>query len=76
MNKEVAKSCLGWEGINNKIQIAKFMTKKCRLSVIAEYAPVEPCRTLWTPDGNISDWDKFYLQLQEQEQMEWSQAEI
>ena len=31
MNKEAAKSCLGWEGINNRILIAHFMTKKFRV---------------------------------------------
>ena len=33
MNKEAAKFCLRWEGINNRILIAPFMTKKLRLSV-------------------------------------------
>ena len=41
MNKEAAKSCLGWEGINNRMLIDHFMTKKCKLSVIVVYAPVE-----------------------------------
>ena len=27
MNKEAAKSCLGWECINNRILIAHFITK-------------------------------------------------
>ena len=57
MSKESAKSCLGWEGINNRILMAHFMTKKFRVSVIVVYAPVEPT------DGDTSD---FYLQLQEQ----------
>ena len=60
MNKEAAKSCLGWEGINNRILIAHFMTKKFRVSVIVVYAPIEPT------DGDTSDSDEFYLQLQEQ----------
>ena len=60
MNKEAARSCLGWLGINNRILIAHFMTKKFRVSVIAVYAPVEPT------DGDTSDSDEFYLQLQEQ----------
>ena len=60
MNKEAAKSCFGWEGINNRILIAHFMTKKFRVSVIVVYAPVEPT------DGDTSDSDEFYLQLQEQ----------
>ena len=38
MNKEATKSCLGWEGINNRKIIAHFMTKKFRVSVI-----VVPC---------------------------------
>ncbi|XP_065557833.1 craniofacial development protein 2-like [Artemia franciscana] len=59
MNKEAAKSCLGWEGSNNKIRIAYFKTKKFRLSVIVVYAPVE------LTDGVTSD-SEFYLQLQEQ----------
>jgi len=42
MNKEAAKSCLGWEGINNRIPIAHFMTKKLRVLIIVVYAPVEP----------------------------------
>ena len=36
------------------------MTKKLRVSVIVVYAPVEPT------DGDASDSDKFYFQLQEQ----------
>ena len=32
MNKEAAKSFLGWESINNAILIAYFMTKKFRVS--------------------------------------------
>ena len=28
MNKKAVKSCLGWEGINIRILIAHFMTKK------------------------------------------------
>ena len=60
MNKEADKSCLGWEGINNRILIAHFMTKKFRVSVIVVYAPVEPT------DGDTSDSDEFYLQLQDQ----------
>ena len=60
MNKEAAKSCLGWEGINNIILIAHFMTKKFRVSAIVVYAPVKPT------DGVTSDSDEFYLQLQEQ----------
>ena len=55
MNKEDAKSCLGWEGINNRILIAHFMTKKIRVSVIAVCAPDEPT------DGDTSDSDRFYL---------------
>ena len=60
MNKEAAKSYLGLQGINNRILIAHFMTKKFRVSVIVVYAPVEPT------DGDTSDSDEFYLQLQEQ----------
>ena len=37
INKEAAKSCLCWEGINNRILIAHFMTKKFRVSVIVVY---------------------------------------
>ena len=60
MNKEGAKSCLGWESINNRILIVHFITNKFRLSVIVVYAPVEPT------DGDTSDSDEFYLQLREQ----------
>ena len=42
MKKEAAKSCLGWEGINNRILIAHFMSIKFRISVIVVYASVEP----------------------------------
>ena len=45
MNKEAAESCLGLEGINNRILIAHFMTKKFRVLVIVVYAPVEPTST-------------------------------
>ena len=53
-------SCLGWEGINNRILIAHFMTKKFRVLVIVLYASVE------LTDGDTSDSDEFYLQIQEQ----------
>ena len=59
-NKEAVKSCLGWVGATNRIPIAHFMTNKFRVSVIVVYAPVEPT------DGETSDSDEFYLQLQEQ----------
>jgi len=39
MNKEAAKSCLGWEGIYNRMLVAHFTTKKCKLSVYAAVAP-------------------------------------
>ena len=62
MNKEqeAIKCCLGWEDISNRIVIAHFDTKKLRVSVVAVYIPVEPT------DGDTSDSDKFYLQLQEE----------
>ena len=60
MDKEAAASCLGWEGINNRILIAHFMNKNFRVSVTAVYPPVK------LTDGDTSDSDKFYLQLQEQ----------
>ena len=53
MNKEAAKSCLGSEGINNRILIAHFMTKKLRLSVIVVYTSVEPI------EGDTSESDIF-----------------
>ena len=34
MHNETAKSSEGWKGINNRILIAHFMTKKFRVSVI------------------------------------------
>ena len=40
MNKEATKSCLGWGGINNRILIAHFVTKKFRVSVIVVCAPL------------------------------------
>ena len=40
MNKEAAKSCLGWKGIDNRILIAHFMTKKFR---IISYSIICPC---------------------------------
>ena len=58
MNNESAKSCLGWEGINNRILIAHFLTKRFR-GLIA-YAPLGPT------DGSTSGSDEFYLQLQEE----------
>ena len=60
MNMEAAKSCLGLEGINNRILIAHFMTKKIGVSVIVLYAPVEPI------ERDTSESDDFYLLLQEQ----------
>ena len=56
MNKEVAKSYLGWEGINNRILIAHFMTKKLRVSVIVVYAPVEPTDGDTRDSETISEW--------------------
>ena len=44
MNKAAAKSHLGWEGIDNRILFAQFMTKKIRISDIGVYVPVEPNR--------------------------------
>ena len=54
MNKEAAKSCLGWESFNDRILIAHFITKKFRGSVIVVYAPVKPT------DEDARDWDEFY----------------
>ena len=34
MNKEAAKSCLGWEGFHNRILIVHFMTYLFRVSVV------------------------------------------
>ena len=42
LSKKAAKSCLGWKGVNNRILITHFMTKKFRVSVKVVYAPVEP----------------------------------
>ena len=47
----IGKSCLGWEDINNRILVAHFMTKKCKVSVTVFYAPVE----LTDEDSNDSD---------------------
>ena len=60
MNREAAKSCFGWEGINNRILIAHFMIKKFWISVITVNAFVEPT------DGDTSDSDEYYIQLQDQ----------
>ena len=60
MNKEAAKSCLGWEGINNRILIAHFMTKKFRVSVIVVYAPVNQLTEILVTQMN------FTYMLQEQ----------
>ena len=60
MNKEAAKSCLGREGINNRILIANIMTKIFKILVIIVYVPIGPT------DGDTSDSEEFYLQLQEQ----------
>ena len=54
VSKEPAKSCLGWECINNRIPIAHFMIKKFRVSGIVVYAPVEPT------DRDTRDSDGFY----------------
>ncbi|XP_065575210.1 uncharacterized protein LOC136036808 [Artemia franciscana] len=53
MNKEAAKSFLGWEGLNNRILIAHFMIKKFRVSVIVVYVPVE------LNDSDTCDSDEF-----------------
>jgi len=60
INKEAAKSCLGWEGIDNRMLVAYFRTQMSSVSVTVLYAPVE------LTDGISSDSDEFYLQLQEQ----------
>ena len=56
MNKEATESCLGWEGNNNRILVAHFTTKKCRVSIIVAYTPTEPT------DGDSSESYEFYLQ--------------
>ena len=58
MKKEAAKSCLGWEGINNIILISYFTTKKFRVSAKVVYAYVKPT------DGDTSDSDEFYLVIE------------
>jgi len=64
MNKEAANSCLGWKGFDNRILISSNSsynrTKRFRVSLTVVYAPVE------LTDGDTSDSDEFYLQLQEQ----------
>ena len=55
--KEAAKSCLGWENINNRILVVHFMTKSFRVSGIALYAPVKPT------DRDTIDSGEFYLKL-------------
>ena len=60
MINAAAKSCLGWEGINNRILFAHFMTYKFRVSVTVVCVPVQPT------DRDTSDSDEFYLQLREQ----------
>ena len=57
--KKYVKSCLVWDGIDNKMLVAHFMTKNCRVVVIAVFAPVE------LTDGVSSDSDKFYVLLNE-----------
>ena len=51
VNKKAAKSCLGWEGINNLLLVSHFMTKKFRVSVIVVYAPV----------GRLTEWLRWIL---------------
>ena len=46
--------------MTKKILIAHFITKKCRISAIVAYSPVE------LTDGDTSDSDELYLQLEEQ----------
>ena len=58
MNKEAAKSCLGWVGINNTMLVAHFIISNFRESVIVVYAPIEPI------DIEITTSNEFYLQLQ------------
>ena len=53
MNRDAAKSCLGWIGIDNIILIAHIMTKNFKVSVIVVYAPVEPS------EGYTSDSNEF-----------------
>jgi hypothetical protein len=57
VKKEAAKSCLAWKGINNRMLVAHFTTKKCKLSVTAVYAVVAPT------DREIHDTNEFYLKL-------------
>ena len=59
MNKEAAKSFLSWEGVNNRMLVAHFMTKKCRVSIIVVYALVG------LTGGDSSNSDKFYVYLHE-----------
>jgi len=59
MNKEASKSHIGWKGINSRILVARFITKKCMVSVIYVYAPVESI------DRESSDTYELDLQLLE-----------
>ena len=49
VNNEAVKSCLEWEGINNTMLVANFMSNKCWVSAIVVYDPAEPV------DGDSSD---------------------
>ncbi|XP_065579614.1 uncharacterized protein LOC136039643 [Artemia franciscana] len=60
INKEAAKACFALKGTSTRTLITHFTTKKFRVSVIVVYAPLEPT------DGEKSDSDEFYLQLQEE----------
>ncbi|XP_065565846.1 uncharacterized protein LOC136030704 [Artemia franciscana] len=55
MDKEAAQPNLGGEGINNRIPIAHFMTKKFRVSIVVACSPFEPT------DGDTSDSNEFYF---------------
>jgi len=54
MIQEASKSCLGWGDIISRMLVAHLWLKKCRVTVIVEYAPVKPV------DGDSSDSDEFY----------------
>ena len=54
MNKKGVKSCLGWEGINNRILIDHFMTKRLGVSVILVYGPVGPIAEMLVTQINFT----------------------
>ena len=57
MNKNAAKSLIGWNPVNDRIITARFQSKHTKITLIQVYAPTE--------NSDEEEKDNFYAQLQD-----------